>query len=249
MLPSAANPPEKPVPLCVDLDGTLIRTDVLWESMMLLLRHNPLYLLALPFWLLRGRAFLKQQIAARTELNPAALPYHQGFLEYLRNEQRQGRPLILATAADTHLAQRVAGTSRTVRRSHRQQRRNQPARQQTRAAHSQSASARAASITRAIPPWTCPSGRRRAQAIVVNAGERPGANRPAGLAKSATSSMGAKSCLRALFKALRPHQWVKNLIIFVPLLTSHQIHGREFAGRRGARVCCLLPLRLRRLSA
>src|ERR1700739_1959181 len=100
MPPVAANSQATSIPLCVDLDGTLIRTDVLWESLVLLLKHKPLYLLALPFWLLRGRAFMKKQIATRTELSAADLPYHEPFLEYLKAEHRQGRRLILATAAD-----------------------------------------------------------------------------------------------------------------------------------------------------
>ena len=65
----------KPVPLCVDLDGTLIKTDALWESLMVLLKRNPLYLFVVPFWWMRGRAALKKEIADRVELNPASLPY------------------------------------------------------------------------------------------------------------------------------------------------------------------------------
>src|SRR5207302_1023921 len=100
MPPTVINAKESSVPLCVDLDGTLIKTDVLWESLVILLKERPLFLLALPFWLLRGRAYLKQQIASRTDLNPATLPYHQPFLEYLRAEKRKGRQIVLATAAD-----------------------------------------------------------------------------------------------------------------------------------------------------
>jgi hypothetical protein len=90
------------------MDGTLILTDVLWESMMQLLKKDPLYLFALPWWLLGGRARLKREIAARVELDVAALPYNHEFVEFLRAEHRQGRSLILATAADETLAQRVA---------------------------------------------------------------------------------------------------------------------------------------------
>src|SRR5271165_1806662 len=54
-MPLAAAIEEPTVPLCVDLDGTLVRTDLLWESLVRLLRRNPLYALAVPFWFLRGR--------------------------------------------------------------------------------------------------------------------------------------------------------------------------------------------------
>jgi hypothetical protein len=53
----------KEVPLCVDLDGTLLKTDLTWESLVRLLRRNPLYLLVIPFWLIRGRAVLKDRLA------------------------------------------------------------------------------------------------------------------------------------------------------------------------------------------
>src|ERR1700691_136334 len=108
MPPTVANSPDTSVPLCVDLDGTLIKTDVLWESLMQLLKRNPFWLLAVPFWLLRGRAAMKGEIAARVELDPASLPYHGPFLEYLKAEHARGRMLILATAADQRLAQSVA---------------------------------------------------------------------------------------------------------------------------------------------
>ena len=101
------NVPE-PVPLCVDLDGTVIRTDLVWESLVRLLRRNPLYLAALPFWWLRGRAWLKRRIAERTGVDVAGLPCNQSFLEFLRGERRQGRQVCLVTASDERLAGAVA---------------------------------------------------------------------------------------------------------------------------------------------
>ena len=100
---------DRAIPLCVDLDGTLIKTDLFWESSVLLLKRNPLWLFVLPIWWMKGRAHLKRQIAARSgQLDPARLPYHESFLEFLRSEHRQGRQLILATASDRSLAQPVA---------------------------------------------------------------------------------------------------------------------------------------------
>jgi phosphoserine phosphatase len=93
----------------VDLDGTLIKTDLLWESMVCLLRRNPLWLLVLPFWWMKGRAHLKRQIAARVgRLDIANLPYNESLLNFLRAAHRQGRPLVLVTASDGSLAQQVA---------------------------------------------------------------------------------------------------------------------------------------------
>jgi apolipoprotein N-acyltransferase len=94
--------------LVVDLDGTLIKTDLLWESLAQLLRRNPLMLFAVLFWWMRGRAFLKRQLARRGTIDPAALPYHEPFLAFLREQKKAGRKLILATASDRDMALPVA---------------------------------------------------------------------------------------------------------------------------------------------
>ncbi len=96
------------VPLVVDLDGTLIRTDLMWESLSRLLRRNPLAIFQILFWWTRGRALLKQKLAARIRVDPATLPYHDKFLAWLRAEKNSGRKIILATASDLKMAQPVA---------------------------------------------------------------------------------------------------------------------------------------------
>ena len=95
-------------PLAVDLDGTLVKTDLLLESISVLLRQSPLSLFALPFWLLKGRAHLKHEIARRVRLDVALLPYRTALLEHLRVEHGEGRSIVLATASDERLAQQVA---------------------------------------------------------------------------------------------------------------------------------------------
>lgn len=101
--PSAAAEP----PLAVDLDGTLIRTDMLWESFVAVLREKPWVLLQAPLWWTRGRACLKQELARRVALDPALLPVHEGFLAWLHTERARGRRLVLATASDQRLADLV----------------------------------------------------------------------------------------------------------------------------------------------
>ncbi|HEX7570425.1 MAG TPA: apolipoprotein N-acyltransferase [Verrucomicrobiae bacterium] len=96
------------LPLVVDLDGTLIRTDMTWELLSRLLRRNPFALVQVLFWLTRGRARLKQKLGERVQFNPAALPYHEKFLAWLRAEKKSGRKIILATASDLKMAQPVA---------------------------------------------------------------------------------------------------------------------------------------------
>ena len=73
-------------PLYVDVDGTLLRTDLLLESIFALLRKNPLFLLRLPLWLLKGKAALKFEVASRVHIDPASLPYREDLLEFLKAE-------------------------------------------------------------------------------------------------------------------------------------------------------------------
>jgi apolipoprotein N-acyltransferase len=96
------------IPLVVDLDGTLIRTDMMWESVSRLLRRNPLAIFQMFWWWTRGRARLKQELAGRVQIDPAALPYHEKFLAWLRSEKKSGRKIILATASDLKMARPVA---------------------------------------------------------------------------------------------------------------------------------------------
>jgi phosphoserine phosphatase len=95
-------------PLCVDLDGTLIKTDLLFESTLMLLRRKPWLAFAFPVWLLDGRAALKRKIAQRVSLRPELLPYNAEVLSWLRKEKANGRILVLATAAERELADLVA---------------------------------------------------------------------------------------------------------------------------------------------
>ena len=108
MPPDLGSPPESQIPLAVDLDGTLIKTDLLWESLARLLRRNPLAIFPVLFWWVQGRALLKQNLAARVKIDPATLPYHEKFLAWLREQKSAGRKLILATASDRAMALPVA---------------------------------------------------------------------------------------------------------------------------------------------
>ena len=63
----------------MDLDGTLLRSDILYESLLALLAHNPLYVFLIPFWLLKGKAYVKRQLASRVQLPATILPYDDSF--------------------------------------------------------------------------------------------------------------------------------------------------------------------------
>lgn len=103
------DPKKTSLPLCVDLDGTLINGDLLWEGFLQLLKSSPLAMLFLPFWFaFGGLAHLKHQIALNSSLDPGTVRYNDELLGFLRTEHRRGRKLVLVTAADQQLAEKIA---------------------------------------------------------------------------------------------------------------------------------------------
>jgi 4-hydroxybenzoate polyprenyltransferase/phosphoserine phosphatase len=207
--------------LCVDLDGTLVHTDLLLESLLLLVKANPLYLLLIPFWLLSGKAAFKEKIARRVDLNAAALPYNQALLEWLRVQRAAGYSLWLCTAASERLARAVAGhlgifdgllASSTT--------------------HNLSGAAKARALADRFGPrafdycgnhrvdlaiWRVSAG-----AIVVNAGSAL-AERARALCEVRAVFPRPRMEIRSMLRALRPHQWAKNLLVFVPLAAAHRL--------------------------
>ena len=96
------------LPLIVDLDGTLIHVDSLHESLLELIKSSPSCLLLLPYWLWKGKAYFKEQVAARSQINPELLPYNKEFLAWLREEKSKGRYLVLCTAANKKIAELIS---------------------------------------------------------------------------------------------------------------------------------------------
>ena len=96
------------IPLCVDLDGTLVNTDTLWESFLQLCKKNPIVAFLSLFYIFKGKQYFKANIANKVHLDPTCLPYNHRFMEYLKAERMQGRKLILITGTYQSIAQSVA---------------------------------------------------------------------------------------------------------------------------------------------
>lgn len=209
------------VPLAVDLDGTLIRTDIMWESLVRLLRDNPLGALRILFALRHGRAYFKQQLAAQVTVDPASLPYHNAFLAWLREQKTSGRKLVLATASDIRMAKPIAthiGLFDDVMASNgKTNLRNAAKRHALTARFGERAYDYAGNSPDDLGVW--PGTR---QAVIVNAPESL-ARRAAATAHVGPTFLSQTSKLKSLIRALRPHQWIKNLILFIPVLTAHQL--------------------------
>ncbi len=98
----------KKIPLCIDLDGTLIRNDTTKLALAALLKKNILYSLLLPLWLLSGLASFKRQIAKRVTLDASTFLYNENFLAWLKQQKSEGRPLLLVSATDQKFADAAA---------------------------------------------------------------------------------------------------------------------------------------------
>ncbi len=105
-VPETASPDR--VALVVDLDGSLLATDLLHESALLLAKQHPFALPRLPAWLASGKARMKTEIAERVLPDVASLPYREEVLEFIRTARAEGRPIVLATASHRRLAEAVA---------------------------------------------------------------------------------------------------------------------------------------------
>lgn len=212
-----SEPTAAPAPLIVDLDGTLTPTDTLIESIIQMIKSNPLNVLRLPFLILRGRAAFKEYVASRSNLSVERLPYRATMLDYLRGEKEKGRRVILATAAHQSIARAVAthiglfdevlatdGTQNLKGATKLEAIRDRVGDRFVYAGDSASDlpiwRAAEAAVLVGVPPSIAQAVRRDASI------ER---EFPREVVRT-TTWLGA----------LRVHQWLKNLLLFVPLLTA-----------------------------
>jgi len=209
-------------PLYVDLDGTLVRTDLLVEAVCSLLKRNFLYLFLLPVWLARGRAHLKQQIASRVKIHPETLPYQAEFLQALDERRRAGGRIVLVTASPRSFADAVAthlGLFDEVLASDGQTNlKGERKRDAILASAPAGGFDYAGNANADVPVW-----RDAASALVVNPG--PGvlrAVRQLGVPCAVIVDDGRNS-LHSIVSALRLHHWLKNILVFVPVTLAHRL--------------------------
>lgn len=207
--------------LCADLDGTILVGDSLWESFVVLIGKHLWYLFLVPFWLLRGRAALKHEIASRVKLDVATLPSRRDVINYLRTQKNLGQRIVLATGANKLIADEVARHFDLF------------------------------DFALASDRSTNLVGERKKSAILKVLGERTfdylgnnwddmpiwkAANKVM-LANPNPRLLGAVREITepskifrddnnrwiSLCRSLRPQHWVKNLLLFVPIVMAHQV--------------------------
>lgn len=209
------------VPLVVDLDGTLLRSDLLLETGMAFARGNPLGVLRPLYWLGKGKAALKEGLANATNIDVSVLPYNLEVIAFIKDERSKGRPVVLATASHHTLAGRVAehlqlfdsvmaSDSECNLSSHRK-------RDLLVKHYGEGGFDYMGNSHDDIAVW---SSARKAYVV----------DPESGVAKKAHAQGNVEQVFRSVptglkdwLKALRIHQWMKNALIFVPLLAAHQL--------------------------
>ena len=212
--------------LFVDLDGCLVSTDLLWELLFALLRRRPWCILLVPIWLLRGRAALKAEVARRADLSPDELPYNATLLELLRTRRAAGARLVLATASPRAWAEAVAthlGLFDEVLAS--DPTRNLKGRKKL---ESILENCRRHGVPHFTYVGDCEADlaiwRECRTAYVVAPSSRLSRRLRALDPGVAVHPIGiSRLPWRAVLRAMRPHQWAKNVLIFVPLVTGQQL--------------------------
>jgi 4-hydroxybenzoate polyprenyltransferase/phosphoserine phosphatase len=216
------NPPTTSItPLCVDLDGTLVKSDTLLDSLLVLARTHPGLVLRLPPKLLKGKAAFKAFVSSNVELDVAHLPYNRKVLQFLQQEFSHGRRLYLATGANIRLAERVAhhlgifegvlgSDDATNLTGHKKLAILEKRFGQDGFAYIGNGVAdlpllESASQKMLANPSTALRSRMRRHRIVAS-----------------HTFEERVDLVPSLLKALRPHQWAKNLLILLPPLLAHE---------------------------
>lgn len=207
-------------PVIIDLDGTLIKTDTLFESLMVLLKQNPLWCLLLPFWLLKGKACLKNSIAAKVDLAVESLPYNESVIDYLKKSVAQGHDCYLATGTPKKVAEAVAnymGDFKGVFAT--DEHTNLTGRKKAALLEKEFGAGGYIYLGNEyvdLPIW------KNADKAVVVSGHVKLLEQAKAINKNVEHIDVGLPTLKTYLKAMRVHQWVKNALIFVPLLTAHQ---------------------------
>jgi 4-hydroxybenzoate polyprenyltransferase/phosphoserine phosphatase len=207
------------LPLCVDLDGTLVRTDTLHEQFLQLLVHRPLAALLVLAVLLRGKAAFKHALSQLCPIQPETLPYQTDLVEFLREEKANGRTLVLATASDRAVAEPIAAHlgifDQTLGSD---------------GVHNLKARAKAERLNQLFGrgQYSYAGNSRADVAVWKDAGEVILVNAPRSVDAEMTRAgavahrFGKRSGkLKLLVRAMRVYQWVKNVLVFIPLMLAH----------------------------
>jgi len=206
--------------LCVDLDGTLSKSDTLWDSILVLIRQRPLAAFELFGWLLKGKAAFKTNVTSAVELDVAHLPINRPLLQFLEQEHATGREIYLTTAADAALAKRIAnhlGIFKGVLASD--------------GATNLAGHNKLQAFQKCFECFDYIGNATPDVRLLQNSASPMVANPTTGLRfrmlvngiRPTRTFNDAPSLAKSFIKSIRIHQWAKNVLIFVPLLLAHKL--------------------------
>ena len=211
------------IPLVVDLDGTLVTTDTLFENAALLLRQRPWLILSMALWLFRGKAALKSEIASRAQVKAEYLPFRPELIAWLQSESDGGREIVLATGAHQVTADAVAVHlgffSEVLATSDRLNLTGAAKRDALVKKFGPSGFDYVGNGREDVPVW-------KACRISHVAGR---GHIPSVAAMRGISFSDHPATFGSWLRAARPYQWVKNVLVFVPALLNHHIDLRVLA--------------------
>ncbi|HWQ26017.1 MAG TPA: UbiA family prenyltransferase [Chlorobaculum sp.] len=212
-------------PLVVDLDGTLIRSDILLEAGLSYARKGIDSLLKLPYWIMQGKAPLKECLALQVPMDVAHLPYNEDVIEFLKQAKQEYRHIVLATASHRLYADQIAehlglfnqviATEGTTNLS------AGAKRDRLIAEFGEKGFDYIGNSHDDLPVWAAAE---KAYLADPEAGVQKKANK---ISNVEGIFVSRNSVLKAWFRALRPYQWLKNMLIFIPLLAAHQIFNTQ----------------------
>ncbi len=206
-------------PLCINLNGTLLRSDLFWEGALCLARKSPHLLFALPVWMLMGRARLKRAVGERASFDAATLPYRTDVVDMLRASAEKGRRLVLSTDADARVGQAVAAHLALF---------DEVVTLDGASALPSTGNGGDSLATRFGTTGFDYVGNSAADFPLLAAAERgylvgasPSAVRRARALGEKIQVLSTRpSRLKAMVKVMRPHQWAKNALVVLPLLLA-----------------------------
>ncbi len=210
---------KSPIPLCIDLDGTLLNSDLLLEAAFAQFKQAPLSVRHWPRWLAAGKARLKAEIAARVELDIATLPYNRELLAFLREQKAAGRPLVLVTASHRRFAEQIAehlGLFDEVLATDNDRNLAGPYKATTLVErYGERGFDYAGNAAVDLAVW-----RHARRALVVNAKPQL-VDQARAVCEVERVFAPDASAWRHWVKGLRLYQWLKNVLIFMPLAAGH----------------------------
>ncbi len=218
------NSNHKELPLCVDLDGTLIKTDSLYELFLLLFKTNPLYCLTAISWLMKSKAHFKAEITKRVHLSAESLPYNQDVIDYIKAQDPQ-RKILLVTGSNKKVADSIAehlglfdeviasdehiNLTGNNKRDHLVKR------------FSETGFEYIGNEKTDMPVWEV------AKKVSVVSQDNAFLSEVKSRFTDVEVFTLEKPTVKNVLKGIRLHQWVKNLLVFVPLFLDHRFNDSQ----------------------